>query len=474
MPRKLLFEMPFAVDAPQLANAVVGIDRVTTRGKGHSFAVDLTLLDTPDHRLMRAGVLLSYQVRDGLGQWRLAAPQWQPWLPADEVEAIGAAGDLPPRFAELLRPIRRRATLGAAVAVHQTRVEYQLKSRADEVLGTLRDDSVRVSRGGLTTSRHREVTVMATAAMSREQRTFLSEVLLASGGIRVEAFDDTLRRLAAPQTGLTDFPVPRPWDKDVSIEAFVSWLLATRLQVLVRTDLDLREREWRSTHDQSDEPARSRDAAPPAMSGTGPLLDELSVLRRTVGSLAFVLEPTWRERFEREVQVVLDRPSAQPVSQLDEHYFGVIDQLVLAVRAPQLGDAHGEARTLLRRQAHTGIELMAERCHKVRVDSPDEAWAAALLAAQRMSGLVEATGVLFGRRAKRLGKLLRRVTTGLAAGQTTASPPTDDEIRALEPIEAFAVGQAHQRSLTSRDLARAGFVADWPAVRERLLKLRAS
>ena len=87
--------MPFSSAEPRLINPDVGLHNLVARG-GHNapYTIDVTLLDAPDHRLIRSGVLLAHRVLDGRGEWFLTAPDWQPLLPKDRIELMGHA-DLP-------------------------------------------------------------------------------------------------------------------------------------------------------------------------------------------------------------------------------------------------------------------------------------------------------------------------------------------------------------------------------------------
>ena len=54
------------------------------------------------------------------------APDWQPLLPKDRIELMGHA-DLPEELADLIRPLRRRATLGPVAALNCDRREFALR-----------------------------------------------------------------------------------------------------------------------------------------------------------------------------------------------------------------------------------------------------------------------------------------------------------------------------------------------------------
>ena len=121
------------------------------------------MLDAPDYRLTRSGVLLAHRVLDGRGEWFLTAPEWQPLLPKDRVETMGHT-DLPQEFGDLIRPLRRRATLGPVAALRCERREFALRDDQGQTLALLRDDKVTVRRGGLTTARYREVMITSDRA----------------------------------------------------------------------------------------------------------------------------------------------------------------------------------------------------------------------------------------------------------------------------------------------------------------------
>ena len=75
--RKLYFELPFSMEAPRLTNPSIGIARVVGRGD-KAAEMDITVLDAPDNRLLRAGVMLAHRVVDGLGEWGVGVtlPSW--------------------------------------------------------------------------------------------------------------------------------------------------------------------------------------------------------------------------------------------------------------------------------------------------------------------------------------------------------------------------------------------------------------
>ncbi len=121
------YDLPYSAPAPRLVNPELGLHNLVARaGHNAAYEIDVTLLDAPDHRLIRSGVLLAHRVLDGRGEWFLTAPDWQPLLPKDRIELMGHA-DLPEDLADLIRPLRRRATLGPVAALNCDRREFALR-----------------------------------------------------------------------------------------------------------------------------------------------------------------------------------------------------------------------------------------------------------------------------------------------------------------------------------------------------------
>ena len=142
-----------------MVNPDLGLHNLVARaGHNAAYEIDVTLLDAPDHRLIRSGVLLAHRVLEGRGEWFMTAPDWQPLLPKDRIELMGHS-DLPEELADLIRPLRRRATLGPVAALNCDRREFALRDDRGATMALLRDDKVTVRRAGLTTARYREVMI---------------------------------------------------------------------------------------------------------------------------------------------------------------------------------------------------------------------------------------------------------------------------------------------------------------------------
>ena len=67
--------MPYSAPAPRMVNPELGLHNLVARaGHNAAYEIDVTLLDAPDHRLIRSGVLLAHRVLDGRGEWFLTRP----------------------------------------------------------------------------------------------------------------------------------------------------------------------------------------------------------------------------------------------------------------------------------------------------------------------------------------------------------------------------------------------------------------
>ena len=84
------YDMPYSAATPRLINPDLGLHHLVARaGHNAAYEISVTLLDAPDHRLIRSGVLLAHRVLDGRGEWYITAPDWQPLLPEDRIELMG-------------------------------------------------------------------------------------------------------------------------------------------------------------------------------------------------------------------------------------------------------------------------------------------------------------------------------------------------------------------------------------------------
>ncbi|MDO5068042.1 MAG: hypothetical protein Q4D96_12245 [Propionibacteriaceae bacterium] len=466
------FDLPFQAEPPPLTST--GVTALVER-RATSHGIDVTVLDAADDRLLRCGIVLAHRVQDQVGAWYLAAPGWQPYLPAECSVPVDASGELPAQFVSWLRPFLRRAPLGPVAALDCERRDYLMRS-GNTPVGTIRDEQVRLRRGGEVVARYREVTVTPSQDLSAEQRDGVARAMMQVEGRLVEEFPTLQQRLGPPATGGTDFPEPvRGNRREMTLEAFVRWLFATDLRALVVASL----------------------SAPESL---GELFDDI---RGHVRGLASVLDPAWLQKLEqlllecpRRGGIYCGRPgdplaalsssNAPPVRSssfalpgshhddprddptsprtllgpADSRVLDVIELLVGAVRAPRLGDASGEpAARLLLRRAERGARILGERCGGLSQDSPDQAWEAARAAAEQLSASGAVAVQLHGKAGRRVMKQLTGITRALGR---CADVATVDSLEGLDVMAAFELGRQVERRRQCAAAERADFVAQWP------------
>lgn len=460
-----LYDMPYSAPAPRLINPEIGLHNLVSRaGHNAGYTIDVTLLDAPDHRLIRSGVLLAHRVLDGRGEWYLGAPEWQPTLPAERVEPMSQA-DLPQEFADLIRPFRRRATLGPVAALTCERREFALRDDRGTTLALLRDDKVTVRRGGLTTARYREVMVTPLDnGLSDEQAAHLARVLDNAGATQVSRFPRLVTRLGAPATGPSDFPLPQPLEADVSFAQFVSHLLASRLRGILSADLAIRTQFG---------------------SGSAELAARAGQLRLELHGLSSVVDVGWLEDLDEELDwIVGQAQQAGPTSgeerrsKVDlggrlrgERYLTLLDRLVTAARAPQLGNASAlRATEVLGSLINDAQGAVVRASSSLTVDSPNQDWA---MTSRTYEELFRITGVglhLLPERVERLRHQLGMATQLLAeAAKHSQTAEHNRELASRSSAdEAFALGRAYEHELAVATLAREAFVRRWAKTARKL------
>lgn len=443
------YEVPFGVQGLPLANAELGIGKLQTRPSPHSYAATITIVDAPDHRLVRAGVLLAHRVIGGVGEWYLSAPAWQPYLPAEDVEAQGG-DDVPERFADITLPFRRRAALGPVATITYKRVEYIVGGTDDRPLATLCDERGTIRRGGLATARFRQATLTPLEG-EPEQVAAIDEALQVVGGQRVAEFPTLAQRMGTPATGLSDFPAPRELDPDSTLEMFVGGLIGWHLHALMLADVAVR-------------PAGSEADPEPVRAALRELAADLEGLRGC-------LDQAWLDELEADIAWVCDPPEGTSLSvRLGERYLGIIDRLVRAARAPKVGAlALRPAGSVLAQQAQEACVALADAGAALHSYSPDEDWAAFASRLQRAESTAAVAWHLFPKQARRLRKQLDKIRAAATVAIHQPEQRDPDGVDAMTPAEAFEAGRACERALHEREGARVAFCAAWPKRRRKLL-----
>lgn len=418
--RAMRFDLPYQAEPPPLTGQG-GTTLVARPATSHH--IDVTVLDTPDDRLLRAGILLAHRVQDGVGTWYLAAPDWQPHLPTERVVPVDATADLPAEFTTLTRPFTRRAPVGPVANLDCERREYRMRDDGIEV-GVIRDERVTLRRDGVVVARYREATITPQEGFTARHRDLVGAAMEQVEAVRVEEFPTLQQRLGPPATGGTDFPRPRRGRKrEMTLESFVTCLFADDLRAVVVALL----------------------TDPESLQGV------FAEIRGHARGLASVLDPGWLHSLE---QLLL--PSGSPGSRA----LDVIDALVGAVRAPRLGDASREpAARLLLRRAERGARILSERCGCLTPQSPDREWEAARAAAEQLHASGAVAVQLQGKAGRRVMGHLTDVARALdrCVAVTIAGP-----LEGMSVEEAFELGRQVERTSRRAAIEREVFVEQWP------------
>ncbi len=470
------FEMPFPATAPRLINPDLGLTTMVGRlGRDAAYSMDVTVLDAPDHRLLRSGVLLAHRVVGERGEWYLAAPRWAPLLPSERAEPMGY-GDLPEGLSGLIRPFRRRAPLGPVAALTCERREFEFRDAVGGPLGLLRDDRVTVRRGGVTTARYREVTLTPTGpGLTDQQRAWLTDRLSDAGGTPVDDFPPLVNRLGAPATGLTDFPEVEAPAADLPFGTFVARWLARRLRALVAADLRLSgtDGDPRGPRDV----VRGSEAEEQNIAGwpTDPLLAadlvaEAVRLRDEIEALSGVLDTDWISDLDDELDWVIEPggPAGLRARLRGERYLAVLDQLVNGIRAPKIGElSRLPAADVISTVIDDARAEALAAADELSADSGDDDWDAV---AQGLAGYHRALrlaeiggGVDQSARPSSERRRLDRARDGLAVveDRVRRAEQLRDQAAAADPAKAFELGRRYERLLAELAADRAEFLRRW-------------
>jgi hypothetical protein len=464
-PGQRLYDMPYSTPAPKLINPAIGLHNLVARaGNNAAYEIDVTLLDAPDYRLTRSGVLLAHRILEGRGEWFLTAPDWYPLLPKDRIETMGHT-DLPEEFADLIRPLRRRATLGPVAALRCDRREFALRDDEGQTLALLRDDKVTVRRGGLTTARYREVMITPIGpGLTEQQDAWLDRAITQVGATSVQRFPRLVNRLGAPATGLTDFPVPRAFEADVPFAMFVSQLLGLRLRQIVEADLAIRGGNLEAAEQLAAQAAR---------------------LRMELKGLSFVLDPDWVEDLYDELDWIIlddDARSADPavaakareslVGRLhSERYLALLDRLVTATRAPKLGDASildtGKVLSDLLVSVVNRIRRVVDR---LSLDSPQQTWEDAWRSLGQLQWVADISTHVMAAETDRIQRRLaksQRLLDQIHEYHLEADEAVESAA-GMTPREAFEAGRAFERKAEEVHGLKTEFLALWSKTARKL------
>ena len=458
-PGQRFYDLPYSAAAPRLINPDLGLHNLVARaGHNAAYSIDVTLLDASDHRLIRSGVLLAHRVLDGRGEWYMTAPDWQPLLPKDRIELMGHA-DLPDEFADLLRPLRRRATIGPVAALTCDRREFALRDDRGTTLALLRDDKVTVRRGGLTTARYREVMMTPIGpGITEEQAAWLDRGFIQAGATSVPRFPRLVHRLGAPATGPTDLPDPGSFDAEAPFKKFCSQLLALRLRRIVEADLAFRGGD---------------------MAALGRLADEAARLRDELKGLSSVLDSEWVEDLYDELGWISLDPAPSDDAERDrlasrlrsERYLTVLERLVGAVRSPKLAEIRADpTRVILLELIAAAVARLRQTADVLTADSAEEEWDDAWQETGRLQLVLDVAGQVLPddllktqQRLASAARLLVEVHDDRTSEETALLMVAD-----LSPELAFLAGRDFERETDKARRSKRQFIREWSKIIKKL------
>lgn len=434
------FRLPVGAGAPPLVSEAVGIERIVAHPAG-SYEIIVSVLDSVDARLLRAGITVAHRRRDGAGEWYVAAPTW-PGLPNEVTYELDSSGELPSEVRHKLQLFLRQAPIAPFATMECRRREYTLRGADGDVV-EIRDDVITILRGDQVRSTTREITMTPLVPLTGQQRDFIQSAMAAIDAVALERQPTLQQRIGPPATGLTSFREPAGIQPGMTLEEFVSEVFLIHLHRLLHSEL-------------VDDARLTRE--------------ELESVLRDLRGLSSVLEPSWRADFEGDVKAL---PSATEEDR-GAILVRIMDALVSGVRAPKLGDVGGEpAREVLFARTEQALLILFDRCRALDADSSDDAWYAALRSAEQLDAAAAILDPLFKKPLRKARKELQQILRDL---RMSVAAPEDIELVGLSAEEAFNLGRDVEHAKWTLERARARFVEEWPnrvpRVRKLLKKMR--
>lgn len=447
------YEMRDLAAAPRFANPDLDLGNpamVSTKPA----VCDLTVLDTADRRLLRAGIVLAHRSTDGVGEWLMAAPAWAPQLPAEYVEPM-TSGEVPERIRVLLAPFLRQASLAPVGTQHRTRTTYLIRTSVREPLGSVIDDVFTVRRDGTLVTRYREVDV-DTGAMSRDQLDWLDDALHSVEAVRVErhlSLPARFRVLIEEPAG-EDPDAVRPVapvsggsvGTDASMAEIVGHFVGEEAHQVLLADLNVRSGRTRKVQPLV-RGLRTFAAELPVLAPVLPV-GQLDDLVAALGAAADRLDGA----FGVDQQTLLN----------GDDYLGIYERID-ALRTPPLADGIGlrPAREEIGQMVEAATQLMLLSGEAAPHAADDSGWHAAAVAADRLVATAELASLLAPKQAKRLRDRARDLYDELVGCDNEELEALRSSLEGASVEEAFGIGRQYADLAESRSVARADFVEHW-------------
>lgn len=415
---------------------------------------DLTVLDTADRRLLRAGIVLAHRATDGVGEWLMAAPGWAPQLSAEYVEAM-TSGEVPERIRTLLAPFLRHAGLVPVGTQHRTRTTYLIRTAEREPVGSLIDDVFAVRRDGTLVTRYREVDI-DTGSMSREQVDWLDEALHGVGAVRVDrhlCLPDRLRVLIEEvagedpaAVGPVDLAAEGAVGADASMADIVARFVAQGTRQVLLADLNVRSGRTRKVQPLV-RGLRAFAAELPVLAPVLPAGD-LDDLVAALGAAADRLDGAFGE----DQQELLN----------GDDYLGIFEW-TSALGRPTLAEGIGRrpAREEIAEMVAGATRVMLATGEAAPQVADDSGWHAAALAADRLVSTAEVASLLAPKQARKLRDRARDLYDELVGCDNEELEALRASLEGASVEQAFGIGRQYADLAESRTAARTGFVEHW-------------
>lgn len=448
------YEMRDLAAAPRFANPDLGLGNpavVSTRPA----LCDMTVLDTVDHRLLRAGIVLAHRSMDEEGSWLLAAPSWSPQLPVEHVEAM-TSGDVPDGIRAVLAPLLRDSPLAPVGTQRRARVTYLIRTTDRQPLGSVIDDHVTVRRGGQVLTQYREVSI-DTGTMSRGQVDWLDEVLRGVEGLRVDRHLPLPARLRilpeGDASGEIDLAAVEAVDTDASMAEIVGHFIGQGAHDVLLADLDVRSGRTRKVQ---------------------PLVRALRSLAAEIPVVAPVLPQGHIDELAQELQWAADELDGtfgadQEALLTSDRYLGIFER-ISGLRTPTLaeGVGVGSAREEIGAMVSAAVDAMLRAGRVAPHTLDDSGWKSAAGAAERLVATAELAALLAPKQAKKLRNRAGELYDGLVACDNEELEALRSSLGGSSAAEAFGIGRRYAGLADTRSEARTEFTEHWPKDSRRL------
>lgn len=450
------YEMRDLAAAPRFANPGLELGNPAVVGVRPTLA-DLTVLDTADRRLLRAGVVLAHRFMDGEGEWVLSAPDWSPQLPEHRAEPM-TAGQVPDHVHYLLAPFVRGADLAPVGTVRRSRRTYVLRTTAREAVGSVFDDHFTVRRDGQVITQYREVG-LDTGSMSKAQVGWLHEVLVGAQAVRVPGPIPLPARLAILADGgeaATGADVVDHDDSEETLRDLVATFLGREARHVLKADLNIRAGRTRKVQPL----VRALRRFATDVTVVAPVLDgdALDLLVEDAGWAAEEINGVFGDQLHDVVQ--------------GERYLGMFERLAELQDPPLVpGLGQGAARQEIGQMVADAVDGLLEAGEAAPDADDDSGWGRATQAAERVLAGAEVAALVAPKPAKRLRTRACRLLDGLAACDSEELSALRAELEGAAPERAFALGREYAVLADSQSEARAEYVEGWP---KEARKLRAA